>query len=206
MPTKKKVKLVIDGMTGVGKSSLVDIIAGELELIPYAEIFEDKHRLLYKFFEDRTRWAFPMQVNFLNNRFQQFKEASTLSKVVMDRSIFSDDIFARMFRHLGYLCAEEYDIYLGLLQSMMDIITPPHLMVFLRVETEEAICRIHARNRPEELAVEESYWSQLNNFYNEHYENYNGGELLTLEVSELDFVNKQKDRRYVLEKIKNALD
>lgn len=205
MSASRKVKLVIDGMTGVGKSSLVDIIAHELELVPYGEIFEDKHRLLYKFFEDRTRWAFPMQVNFLNNRFQQFKEASTLSKVVMDRSIFSDDIFARMYRHLGYLCAEEYDIYLGLLQNMMDLITPPHLMVFLRVETEEAIHRIHTRNRPEELAVEEGYWSQLNNFYNEHYENYNGGRLLTLDVSRLDFVHKQEDRRYVLDKIKVAL-
>ena len=205
MPTAKKVKLVIDGMTGVGKSSLVEIVAGELKLVPYAEIFEDKHRLLYKFFEDRTRWAFPMQVNFLNNSFQQFKEASSLRKVVMDRSIFSDDIFARMYRHLGYLCAEEYDIYLGLLQNMMDLITPPHLMVFLRVETAEAMRRIHKRKRPEELAVEESYWSQLNNYYNEHYENYTGGRLLTIEVSRLDFVHKQEDRLYVLEKIKNAL-
>lgn len=202
----KIVKLVIDGMTGVGKSSLVKIASDELDLVPYTEIFEDKHRLLYKFFENRTRWAFPMQLNFLNNRFQQFKEASILSNVVMDRSIFSDDIFARMYRHLGYLCEEEYYIYQGLLQSMMETIEPPQLMVFLKVETAEAISRIRKRNRQEELAVEESYWWRLNSYYNEHYKNYKEGKLLTLEVSELDFVYSQEDRRYVLERVQSSLN
>lgn len=205
MALSKKVKLVIDGMTGVGKSSLVEIIAAELDLVPYEEIFEDKHRLLYKFFEDRKRWAFPMQVNFLNNRFQQFKEASAVSNVVMDRSIFSDDIFARMYRHLDYLCIEEYDIYKGLLDSMMNLITPPQLMVFLKVDTQEAIKRIHTRNRPEETAVEESYWSRLNDCYNEHYAGYKRGKLLTLEVSRLDFVHSTTDRNIVIEKIKDSL-
>lgn len=201
----KQVKLVIDGMTGVGKSSLVEIAAKVLKLVPYEEIFEDKHRLLYKFFEDRERWAFPMQLNFLNNRFQQFKEASSISNVVMDRSIFSDDIFARMYRHLGYLCAEEYDIYQGLRESMMDNISPPQLMVFLKVDTDVAIRRIHERNRPEEMTVEKSYWARLNEYYNEHYARYNNGELLTLDVSKLDFVHNEGDRHLLLEKIKDAL-
>ncbi len=202
---EKQVKIVIDGMTGVGKSTLVKMVSEKFLLEPYEEIFLDENKLLHKFFRDREKWAFSMQVNFLTNRFRQYKEASSIGNVVMDRSIYSDDIFARMYLELGYLAEEEYDVYQGLLQSLLEELPPPSLMVFLKVEGEEAIRRIRARGRKEELEVENSYWLQLNNFYSQNYSQYQKGKLLTLDVTRLDFVNNERDRSYILNEIGNAL-
>jgi len=202
---EKQVKLVIDGVTGVGKSSLAKIVSDELGLVLFEEIFIDENNLLQKFFRQRQKWAFPMQVNFLNNRFRQFKEASSIRDVVMDRSIFSDHIFARMYLELDYLMPEEYDVYRGLLQNMLEHVAPPALMVFLKVEAAEAVRRIHKRGRPDELQVEESYWRRLNEFYNEHYSSYNSGNLLAIEVSEMDFVNRGRDRDELLNRIHHSL-
>lgn len=194
---KEKVKLVIDGMTGVGKSSLVELVSWKMNLFPFEEIFEDPNQLLQKFFRDRHKWAFPMQVNFLNNRFRQYRQASAIENAVMDRSIYSDDIFARMYLHLGYFTPEEYDVYRNLLETMLEQIFPPLLMVYLKVNTGEAIRRIRQRGRPEELEVEASYWARLNEFYDDHYRNYEG-KLLTIDVSNKDFVNNKDHQEEVL--------
>ena len=205
MSRSTRVKIVVDGMTGVGKTSLVNILSEELQLTPFQEIFEDKNKLLYKFFNDRHKWAFPMQVNFLTNRFQQYIEASSIGDAIMDRSIYSDNIFARMYLEEGYLTPEEYDVYKNLLQTLLEQISPPALMVYLKVSSEEAVRRIHSRGRTEELKVEDKYWIKLNEFYDEHYKNYRG-KLLSLDVNKLDFVHNENEREYVLHQIFNFLD
>ncbi|HUW65974.1 MAG TPA: deoxynucleoside kinase, partial [Spirochaetia bacterium] len=68
MTGNKKVQIVIDGMTGVGKTTLVEIVARKFDLVAFNEIFEDENQLLHKFFYDREKWAFPMQIGFLNHR------------------------------------------------------------------------------------------------------------------------------------------
>lgn len=60
MSNYKDIQIVIDGMTGVGKTTLVEILAKELDLVPFNEIFEDENQLLHKFFYSREKWAFPM--------------------------------------------------------------------------------------------------------------------------------------------------
>jgi len=122
---ENRVQMVVDGMTGVGKTTLVDILARELDLTPFKEIFEDENNLLHKFFYDRERWCFPMQVNFLNHRFKQYKDATLLNSAVMDRSIYSDPVFAGMYREIGYLSPEEYNVYQSLLGNMLEHLTLP---------------------------------------------------------------------------------
>ncbi|MZP30879.1 deoxynucleoside kinase [Heliobacterium undosum] len=201
-----KVQLVIDGVTGVGKSSLVNILAERLDLVAFSELFEDENQLLHKFFHDRERWAFPMQINFLTNRFKQYREASGTNRAIMDRSIYSDGIFARMYREQGYLTVEEFSVYENLLNSMLEGLTPPRLMVYLKADTDEAIRRIRMRGRDDELTVEREYWAMLNLFYENNYRNYKGGELLTIEVGRLDFVHNPDDREEVLRKIITAYE
>ncbi|QGG48815.1 deoxynucleoside kinase [Heliorestis convoluta] len=199
-----RVQIVVDGVTGVGKSSLVQILAEHLKLKAYNEVFEDKNQLLHKFFYDRARWAFPMQINFLTNRYKQYREASCLYQAIMDRSIYSDAIFARMYLEDGYLTKEEFAVYHNLLQSMLADLMPPRLMVRLKVDANEAICRIHKRGRADELEVERAYWERLNRCYDATYENYSGGHLLTVDVTCLDFVNNQQDRNRLLDQIITA--
>lgn len=206
MEENKQVQIVVDGVTGVGKSSLVRIICEEMGLKPFNEMFEDENRLLHKFFYDREKWAFPMQTNFLTNRFKQYKQAMTVGQAVMDRSIYSDAIFARMYLAHGYLSPEEYAVYSNLLNTMMDHVIPPRLLVYLRVNTDEAIRRIHRRGRPDEVAVEREYWDMLNQYYEDNYKNFDTGKLLIIQVDDLDYVHRPEDREYMVRRIRQALE
>lgn len=200
------VQVVVDGVTGVGKSSLVKIIAEEFGFIPFSEMFEDENRLLHKFFHDREKWAFPMQTNFLTNRFRQYQEAMRCGKAVMDRCIYSDRIFAQMYLAQGYLKPEEYAVYENLLQALLEHCQPPRLMIYLKVSTDEAIRRIRKRGRPDELEVEREYWDMLNRFYSSNYEGYNASDLLVIEVEGLDYVHRERDREFMVKTIASALE
>lgn len=200
-----RVEIVVDGVTGVGKSSLVKIICEEFNYKPFSEMFEDENRLLHKFFYDREKWAFPMQTNFLTNRFKQYQQAMKVGHAVMDRSIYSDRIFARMYLEHGYLIPEEYAVYNNLLNTLLEHVDPPKLLIYLQVSTDEAIRRIHKRGRPDEVEVEKEYWDLLNKFYEENYKDFNLAKLLVLKVDKLDYVHIQEDREYILSEIKKAL-
>jgi len=201
----KQVEIVVDGVTGVGKSSLVKIICEEFGLEPFSEMFEDENRLLHKFFYDREKWAFPMQTNFLTNRFKQYRQAMKTGNAVMDRSIYSDRIFARMYLEYGYLSPEEYAVYDNLLETMLEHVRPPKLLVYLQVDTDEAIRRIHRRGRPDEVEVEREYWDTLNRCYENNYRDYAlGGGLLVIKVDGLDYVHRPEDRQFMLNKIEHA--
>lgn len=205
MHNGNRVEIVVDGVTGVGKSSLVKIICEELNYKPFSEMFEDENRLLHKFFHDREKWAFPMQTNFLTNRFKQYQQAMKVGHAVMDRSIYSDRIFARMYLEHGYLIPEEYAVYNNLLHTLLEHVDPPKLMIYLKVSTDEAIRRIYKRGRPDEVEVEREYWDLLNRFYEENYKGFNMAKLLVLKVDKLDYVHKPEDREYIMGEIKNAL-
>lgn len=202
----KQVEIVVDGVTGVGKTSLVKIISEEMHYKPFSELFEDENRLLQKFFHDRERWAFSMQTNFLTNRFKQYKQAIKVGNAVMDRSIYSDQIFALMYLKEGYLRPEEYAVYNNLLHTLLDTVSPPKLMIYLQVDTDEAIRRIHRRGRPEEMEVEREYWDMLNQFYAKHYQSYALGRLLVLKVDHLDYVHKPEDRQFIMGEIHRAMN
>lgn len=205
MEQAKGVEVVVDGVTGVGKSSLVRIISEEFGLKPFSEMFEDENRLLNKFFHDRAKWAFPMQTNFLTNRFKQYRQAMRVGQAVMDRSIYSDRIFARMYLEYGYLKPEEYAVYNNLLETMLEHVVPPKLLVYLKVDTDEAIHRIHKRGRPDEVEVEREYWDHLNQFYESNYREYSlGGELLVIKVDKLDYVHRPEDRAFMVNEIRKA--
>lgn len=200
------VQIVVDGVTGVGKSSLVKIISEEFHLKPFSEMFEDENRLLNKFFHDRAKWAFPMQTNFLTNRFKQYRQAMKVGNAVMDRSIYSDKIFARMYLEYGYLKPEEYAVYKNLLDTMLEHVVPPRLLVYLQVDTDEAVRRIHKRGREDEVDVERQYWDNLNRFYENNYHDFDLHHLLAIKVDSLDYVHRPGDREFMVEKIRMALN
>lgn len=195
----KGVSMVIDGMTGVGKTSLLNILVEELKLKPYHEIFRDKNDLLGKFYNEGSRWCFPMQISFLNNRFSQYREACDLGEAVMDRSIYSDPIFAELYYQTGSMEAEEYWVYKSLFNNLVESLDPPRLVVYLDVSAEEAIRRIKLRAREDELKVPDSYWRKLHEVYTDYYDNYRLSPLLRVDVNGLDFVNNESHRREVLQ-------
>lgn len=197
------VRIVVDGMTGVGKTSLMDVLVKEFGFNPYNEIFRDENDLLGKYYSEGRRWCFPMQLSFLNNRYIQYKEACELGNAGMDRSIYSDPIFAELYYKTGDMEPEEYFVYKSMFRTLVDSLAPPELIIYLEVSAEEAIRRIKLRGREDELKVQNSYWRKLHEVYTDYYNNYKLSPLLRINVDNMDFVNNAQDQKAIVSIIKN---
>ncbi|KRQ87370.1 Deoxyguanosine kinase [Caloramator mitchellensis] len=195
--------LVIDGVVGVGKTTLMKILK-EQGYIPFEEpVFDNP--ILEKFYYDRHRYSFPLQIFFLNKRFKHIKEASMVDNAVMDRSIYGDVIFAKMLKDSGEMSQEEFDLYIELFENMIEHCHPPKLMIYLEISVDEAIRRINLRGRDYEKIVEREYWEKLNKNYREYFEQYSISPILKINVDNLDFENIPEHRQFVLDKISEAL-
>ena len=196
--------VVIEGVVGVGKSSLMNILATQ-----GYEAFEEPvvdNPVLDKFYHDRTRYSFPLQVFFLNKRFEHIKQAKDVSRAVMDRSIYGDAIFARMLNLSQEMSDEEFQIYTELLANMLEHVHTPKLMVYLEISVDEAMRRIQKRGRDYEQIVEREYWEKLNAEYTNYFNEYELSPILKINVDNLDFENNAEDRDYVLKLINDKLN
>lgn len=201
--TNKPIVLNIDGAVGVGKSTLLGILEKE-GFVPFPEPVHN-NPLLDKFYHDKPRYSFPLQIFFLNKRFEHIKQVLGVNKAVLDRSIYGDIVFAKMLRDSGFMSEEEFQIYKELLDNMLQHCTPPTLMIYLEVSVDEAVRRIQKRGRDYELITERQYWEDLNRNYREFFDGYKHSPLLTINVDNLDFEKNPKDRQFVLETIQNKL-
>ena len=193
----------IAGVVGVGKSSLCNIFS-ELGYKVYHEpVFDNE--LLEKFYYNKEKYAFPLQIFFLNKRFEMYKDSHNYPSSIMDRSIVEDRIFAKMLRDQGELDVKEYDIYVDLFNNMMEHVLPPTLMVYLRIKTDNVIERIKKRARKYELEQGDQYWYDLNHNYEIFFNEYTWSKLLIIDVDEIDFVNNVEDKKYIVNLIENTL-
>ncbi|MDX8046836.1 deoxynucleoside kinase [Gracilibacillus sp. S3-1-1] len=196
--------ITIDGVVGVGKTTLMDIMVNELGYTPFEEPVVN-NPILDKFYYDRERYSFPLQVFFLNERFKHIKNASELDRAILDRSIYGDVIFAKMLKDNSEMSEEEFHIYLDLFENMIEHCQPPALMIYLEISTEEAIKRINKRGRSYEMDTENAYWERLNKEYRAYFDAYQASPVLKINVDNLDFENNPEDREYVISLIKKEL-
>lgn len=196
--------LVIDGVVGVGKTTLMNILRDK-GYVSFEEPVYD-NPILGKFYYDRHRYSFPLQIFFLNKRFKHIKEASMIPNAVMDRSIYGDLIFAKMLKDAGEMSVEEFDLYIELFENMIEHCMAPKLMVYLEISTDEAMRRICKRGRDYEKIVEREYWENLNKNYTSYFSQYSISPILKINVDKLDFENNEADRNYVISLIESKLN
>lgn len=197
--------IVIDGVVGVGKTTLMDLLHEELGYASFLEPVAD-NPLLDKFYYDRKRYSFPLQIFFLNQRFKMLKEAETFENpTLMDRSIYGDVIFAHLLNVNDEMADDEFALYVDLLTNMLDHIQPPRLMIYLQTTTDNALTKIQRRGRDYEQIVEYTYWDNLNKEYEAYFSEYNLSPLLTINVDNRDFLNNADDRKYVIDAVKEHL-
>ena len=179
-----RVRIVVEGMTASGKSTVVDVLAERLGLKVMPEEFRDQYDLLRRFHHER-RWAFPMQLNFLVTRFAQYLCATEEESYVLDRSIFGDKIYATLYHRLGYFSDSQYGMYLTLYDNMIRHLVMPDLLVVLHCPFDEIMRRILLRGREDEIRAGEPYWRELYNAYS-HFLEVVRSEVATPRVIELD--------------------
>lgn len=197
--------IVVDGVVGSGKTTLMNILTEELGVSGFEEPVTD-NPILGKFYHDRKRYAFPLQIFFLNRRFRMLKEAQeNKSSSVMDRSIYGDVIFAKLLHDGGDMETDEFMLYQDLLTNMLDHIQAPKLMIYLRTDVDTAIRRIESRGRDYEQIVERDYWERLNKEYEDYFSAYNLSKLLIIETKDYNIIDSMEDRRKVVELVRKAL-
>lgn len=198
--------IIIDAVVGAGKTSYMEMLSEEMNIPCFQEPVQE-NPLLNKFYYDRKRYAFPLQIYFLNRRFEMLKQASEAGEPrLMDRSIYGDMIFAKLLYEEGNMEKDEFILYRDLLTNMLDHVQAPKLMIYLKIDTDSAIERIKKRGRDYEQIVERDYWENLNKEYEDYFSNYNLSPLLVIEAAKYDIVGNLKDREEVLHIIRQAME
>lgn len=200
MIKKNKVNetIIIDAVVGAGKTVYMEMLSEEMKIPCYQEPVQD-NPILDKFYYDRKRYSFPLQIYFLNRRFEMLKEAAKSGKpVLMDRSIYGDMIFAKLLYEEGSMEKDEYMLYRDLLTNMLEHVEAPKLMIYLKIDTDSAIERIRKRGRDYEQIVERDYWDNLNKEYEDYFSEYNLSPLLVIDAAKYDIVGNMKDRKEIL--------
>lgn len=199
--------VVVAGNIGSGKTTLTKKLSERLGWKPHFESVQD-NPYLADFYEDMSRWSFPLQVYFLNHRFNTHKEIESLpASSVQDRSIYEDaNIFARALYEQGKLDERDYINYKNLYDSMIRYLSPPTLMIFLRRSVPKLQERIKLRGRDYEQAIPEDYLSSLNNYYDDWYDKYDLGKSLIVDTDELDFLENEDHFNRLVKRVWDSID
>ena len=198
--------LAIEGVIGVGKTTLARLLQPALETGLLLEVFEE-NPFLSDFYADRDRYAFQTQTFFLLSRYHQQRRtvAQLLEEhggLIADYTFEKDALFASI-----NLTGDEFDMYYRVHDALAEKIIPPDLVVYLRAHTDTLMHRIAMRDRPYERNMDRSYIAELNQAYDEFFADHQKrrSPVLVVDVDDLDYVRQVEDLRWIEERIRQAL-
>ena len=197
--------IAIEGNIGAGKTTLTSKIAEDFNAKTVLERFAD-NPFLPKFYKDQSRYAFPLEMSFLADRYQQISDDLAqfdLFKdfIVADYHIFKSLIFAKVT-----LAEDEFRLY----KTMFDIIykemPKPDLYIYLYQNTERLLANIKQRGRSFEQEIQADYLEKINNGYLDYIKTQKDLNVLIIDVSNLDFIKNQEDYLFILDEIHKKLN
>ena len=198
--------IAVAGNIGVGKTTLTGLLAKNFNWEPHYESV-DNNPYLDDFYTDMQRWAFNLQVYFLNSRFGQLKEFQESGKnIIQDRTIYEDaHIFAPNLHAMGLMTSRDFDNYSSLFKLMSSFVNPPDLLIYLRASVPTLVKQIQSRGRDYESSIRIDYLTRLNERYEAWISEYTSGKLLIIDTDDLDFSKNQEDLGFVVEKVNAEL-
>ena len=192
--------LAIEGVIGVGKTTLAELLANELEATFLQEEFTE-NPFLEKFYDDKEAYAFQTQLFFLLSRHRQFQDTFIQhdlfrNLVVSDYTLDKDRIFA--MQNLSEAEMSMYDTVSAALER--DRVKPDYV-VYLQASVPTLMHRIKKRDRPMERTIEGNYLRDLVDRYNHHFLHYEDCPVLIVNTDHIDFVENEKHLQQVLQAI-----
>lgn len=195
--------IAIEGVIGVGKTTLARILAPDFGGESLLEVFEE-NPFLSDFYADRARYAFQTQIFFLLSRYRQQHQA--VPQALTRGPLFSDYTFAKdsLFAHLT-LGADELTVYDKLHTALAEKIPTPDLLIYLRADLDTLLNRIALRDRPYERDMDRRYIDHLRLAYEGFFTAYTVSPVLIIDTNRLDIVADPDAYRAVRERIRSAL-
>lgn len=197
--------IAIEGVIGVGKTTLARMLQPRFDAELQLEVFEE-NPFLADFYSDRQRYAFQTQIFFLLSRYHQ-QRRGVRDVVNNGRNLITDYTFAKDQLFAGInLEGDELDVYYEVHQALGEKVRLPDLIVHLTAEIDSVMQRITARDRSYERNMERAYIESLAQAYRDYYEhNYQGPRVLTIDTTDINIVNNMQDLDAIEKQVRNAL-
>ena len=192
--------IAIEGNIGAGKTSLATKIANDFNAKLILERFKD-NPFLPKFYEDAARYAFPLEMSFLADRYQQLVDDITQLDLFKESVIADYDINKSLIFASITLPEEEFALYKKLFQVMHKEVPKPDMYVYLYQNTERLLENIKKRGRKYEQSIQASYLQKLNDSYLEFIKNQHSDNIKIIDISEMDFLRNRADYLKILKEI-----
>jgi deoxyguanosine kinase len=197
--------IAIEGVIGVGKTSLARLLQPSHDAGLLLEVFEE-NPFLSNFYQDRARYAFQTQMFFLLSRYYQ-QRRSVPDMISGQRPLLSDYTFDKdaLFARIN-LTGDELEMYYKLHEALAEKIPTPDLIVYLKATTQTLMQRITTRDRSYERSMERDYIDALNHAYDDYFvHSETDRPVLVINSNELDFVHRQEDLDWVDNRIRQRL-
>ncbi len=192
--------IAIEGNIGAGKTSLTNLLTTDFNAKLILERFKD-NPFLPKFYEEPARYAFPLEMSFLADRYQQLLDDIRQFDLFNDCVIADYDVYKSLIFAKVTLQDEEFNLYKKLFNVMHKELPKPDLYVYLFQNTERLLENIKKRGRKYEKSIQAEYLQKLNNGYLEFIKTLPKEKVKLIDVSDIDFVKNRKDYLLVLETI-----
>jgi len=192
-----------EGNIGAGKTSLSTMIAQDFNAKLILERFKD-NPFLPKFYEDKNRYAFPLEMSFLADRYQQLSDDLAQYDLFRDFVVSDYDVFKSLIFAKITLQEEEYVLYDKLFRIMYKELVKPDLYIYLYQNTERLLENIKTRGRDYEQNIQPEYLVEINKSYLSYIKSQKEMKVRIIEISNLDFVNDRGDYLQVLDKMEET--
>lgn len=198
--------ITIAGNIGVGKSTLVNLLAKRTGWEPVFEAVAE-NPYLADFYQDMARWSFNSQIFFLSRRLRQHHFLlQRENAIIQDRSVYEDaEIFAKNLFMQGNMSQRDWECYYDLYQTLATVLTPPHLVIYLKASVPTLQQRIAQRGRDYEQNIAESYLTRLNELYDAWAANFSRSAMLTINTNNLNYVRYEEHLDQIWQKIDERL-
>jgi len=190
--------IAIEGNIGAGKTTLATRMSQQFNTRLILEQFED-NSFLPKFYEDPSRYAFPLELSFLADRFQQLKTQLAVHDMfhpvtIADYFILKSLIFAKKT-----LNGEEFTLYSRLFSIIENALPKPDLLVYLYLNINQLQTNIRKRGRVYEQKIEDEYLQKIQEGYLDYIRQQQGLRVLLIDTNNMDFVANQQDYDKLIE-------
>lgn len=192
--------IAIEGNIGAGKTSLATMISADFNAKLILERFAD-NPFLPKFYQDKKRYAFTLEMSFLADRYQQISDDLSQLDLFKDFIVSDYDIYKSLIFSKITLPDDEFKLYRRLFYLMYKDIAKPEMYVYLYQNTERLQENIKKRGRDYEQNIENDYLEKINSGYLDFLKNQTELNVKTIDISDKDFVNSREDYLWVLNAI-----
>lgn len=181
--------IAVEGVIGVGKTSLVRLLGNRWKASPVFEVFEENPFLTGGFYDNQKLLGFNTEVFFLLSRFRQLRSLGAERGLQISDYLFEKSaLFAEM-----NLDIQDWELFKRVFDQLQPQTRRPDLVVYLKADLETLLRRIYFRDRTFERSISNQYIETLSAKYDRFFETYTDAPVLTLDVSKMDFVSHPED-------------